>query len=114
MLVVDIVPVRVVDIVPPRFSVVDMVPVLVVEIVPALVVEIVPVFANVVADTATTNNDAQTLVLKLFIALLLRIRNFWVMVDLEIRLRSLLFSRLIRSKRFEIMLFKGCAKERRC
>ena len=73
MLVVDIVPVRVVEMMPLRFSVVDIVPVLVVEIVPALVVEMVPVFASVVADTATINVDAQTIALRLFIALLLRI-----------------------------------------
>ena len=73
MLVVDIVPVRVVEIIPLRFPVVDMVPALVVEMVPALVVEIVPVFANVVADKATTNIDAQKIGFRLVMALLLRI-----------------------------------------
>jgi hypothetical protein len=40
--------------------------------VPAFVVEMVPVFANAVADTAITNVAAQTIVLRLLIALLLR------------------------------------------
>ncbi len=68
-------PVRVVEIVPVRgapLPVVEIIPVLVVEIVPVLVVEMVPVFANVVADIAVTNIDVQTIVLRLFIALLLR------------------------------------------
>ena len=71
----EIVPVLVVEIVPVRdapMPVVEMMPVLVVEIVPALVVEMVPVFANVVAPTAITNMGAQRIVLRLFIALLLR------------------------------------------
>ena len=72
--VVEIVPVRVVETVPVRgtpLPVVEIVPVLVVEITPVLVVEMVPVFANALADTATTKIDAQTNVLRLFIALLL-------------------------------------------
>ena len=64
------VPVRVVEIVP--VFVVEMIPALVVEMVPALVVEMVPVFANAVADTAITNIAAQTINLRLLIALLLR------------------------------------------
>ena len=70
--VVEIVPVRVVEIIPVRLAVVEIVPVLVVEMVPALVVEMVPVFANAVAETASTNVAAQTIVLRLLIALLLR------------------------------------------
>lgn len=74
--VVEIVPVRVVEIVPVRLEpVVEIIPVLVVEIVPALVVEMVPVFANAVADTASINVAAQTIDLRLLIALLLRICN---------------------------------------
>jgi hypothetical protein len=49
-----------------------MVPTLVVEMVPALVVEMVPAFASVVADTAITKIAAQTIGLRVFIALLLR------------------------------------------
>lgn len=73
--VVEIVPVRVVEIIPVRLGplpVVEMVPILVVEMVPALVVEMVPVFANVATDTAITNIAVQTIVLRFFIALLLR------------------------------------------
>ena len=85
-------PVRVVEIVPERVAplpVVEMVPVLVVEIVPVLVVEIVPVFPKVVADTAVTNNVAQTIDLRFFIALLLVIVVRGVWVGLEVCLAKL-------------------------
>ena len=60
-------PMRVVEITPERLPVVEITPVFVVEITPALVVEITPVFANVVTDSAVTNNTAQTAILRFFI-----------------------------------------------
>jgi len=92
MRVAEIVPVLVVEIVPVRdapLPVVEMMPVLVVEIVPALVVEIVPVFANVLAAIAITNIDAQIIIFRVFIALLLRSCMSGVRVGLKIRLVSL-------------------------
>jgi hypothetical protein len=68
-------PVRVVEITPERLPVVEITPVFVVEITPALVVEMTPVFANVLEDSAVTNNIAPIADLRFFIVLLLVIRN---------------------------------------